>query len=246
MKHTIAVFELDVPSCALEYGVTCSAELGVTGEYKCFNSPGSCQVPLEFEPETKTIRWVSNSEKYVASQINAIPSLLSADISPQILKPGESLGKRERCNIALKDHPHNDYDFDPYIDERDYSPVTNIMSVVAYDSMLKADSVWMPDQTLEFPMTMQEAATIIAGEMGISLDTRCSFNSSYEVDYPANDYTRRDVLCFIAAAHGGNWIITDADQLLLIPLVGSMPETTHYLVTESGNPIVFGNTRILV
>lgn len=133
-----------------------------------------------------------------------------------------------------------------YIDERDYSPVTNIMSVVAYDSMLKADSVWTPDQALEFPMTMQEAATIIAGEMGISLDTRCSFNSSYEVDYPANDYTRRDVLCFIAAAHGGNWIITGADQLLLIPLVGSMPETTHYLVTESGNPIVFGNTRILV
>lgn len=122
MKHLIEVFELDVPLCALEYGVTCSAELGVTGEYKCFNSPGSCQVPLEFEPETKTIRWVSNSEKFVASQINAIPSLLSVDINPQILKPGESLGKRERCNIALKDHPHNDYGLDPYIEERDYNP----------------------------------------------------------------------------------------------------------------------------
>lgn len=133
-----------------------------------------------------------------------------------------------------------------YIDEREYSPVTGIMSIVAYDSMLKADSVWTPDQALEFPMTMQQAATIIAGEMGISLDSRCSFNSSYQVDYPANDYTRRDVLCFIAAAHGGNWIITDADQLLLIPLVGSAPEPTHYLVTENGNPIVFGNTRILV
>lgn len=122
MKHTIEVFELDVPYCTLEYGVTCSAEIGVTGEYKCFNSPGSCQVPLEFDPETKVVRWVSNSEKYVASQINAIPSLLSADVNPQILKPGESLGKRERCNIALKDHPHNDYGFDPYIDERDYNP----------------------------------------------------------------------------------------------------------------------------
>ena len=133
-----------------------------------------------------------------------------------------------------------------YIDEREYSPVTGIMSVVAYDSMLKADSVWTPDQTLEFPMTMQQAATVIAGEMGISLDSRCTFNSTYEVDYPANDYTRRDVLCFIAAAHGGNWIITDANQLLLIPLVGSMPESTHYLVTENGSPIVFGNTRILV
>lgn len=122
MNHTIEVFELDVPSCTLEYGVTCSAQIGVTGEYKCFNSPGSCQVPIEFEPETKTIRWVSNSEAYAAAQINAIPALLSAEVSPQKLKPGESLPKSERCNIALKDHPHNDYGFDPYIDERDYNP----------------------------------------------------------------------------------------------------------------------------
>lgn len=122
MNHTIELFELDVPQCTLEYGVTCSAALGVTGEYKCFNSPGSCQVPLEFEPETRTIRWVSNSETYAAAQINAIPALISADVNPQMLKPGESLGKRERCNIALKDHPHNDYGFDPYIDERDYNP----------------------------------------------------------------------------------------------------------------------------
>lgn len=121
MNHTIEVFELDVPSCTLEYGVTCSAQIGVTGEYKCFNSPGSCQVPIEFEPEIKTIRWVSNSEAYAAAQINAIPALLSADVNPQKLKPGESLPKSERCNIALKDHPHNDYDFDPYIDERDYN-----------------------------------------------------------------------------------------------------------------------------
>lgn len=122
MNHTIEVFELDVPSCILEYGVTCSAQIGVTGEYKCFNSPGSCQVPLEFEPETKIIRWVSNSEAYAAAQINAIPALLSAEVSPQKLKPGESLPKSERCNISLKDHPHNDYGFDPYIEDRDYNP----------------------------------------------------------------------------------------------------------------------------
>lgn len=133
-----------------------------------------------------------------------------------------------------------------YIDERNYSPVTGIMSVVAYDLMLKADIVWVPSQTLEFPMTMQEAATVIASEMGISLDSRCSFASGFEVDYPANDYTLRDVLGYIATANGANWIITDADQLLLVPLRDSMPEPTHYLVTEHGNPIVFGNKRILV
>ena len=133
-----------------------------------------------------------------------------------------------------------------YIDERSDIQPMNIMSVVAYDSMLKADVVWVPDQSLEFPMAMEAAVDIIADLMDVGVDSRCTFNSGYTIDYPANDYTLRDVLGYIAVAHGANWIITNADELLLVPLVGSMPTSSHYLVTEHGNPIVFGNTRILV
>jgi hypothetical protein len=122
MKHSVEVFEVDCPRCTLEYGVTCSAAIGVTGDDKCFNSPGSCQVPLEFGSETMVVRWISNSEELIAHQVNAVPGLLSVDTQPQIIKPGESLGKRERANVSLKDHPHNDYGFDPYIEERGYNP----------------------------------------------------------------------------------------------------------------------------
>lgn len=132
-----------------------------------------------------------------------------------------------------------------YLDERSVKP-TGIMTVVAYDSMLKADKVWAPDQSLEFPMPMDDAVDIIAELMGITVDSRTQVSHTYTIDYPANDYTLRDVLKFIAVANGGNWTITRNDQLLLVPLVGSMPDETHYLIEEEGFAITFGGDRILV
>lgn len=120
------------------------------------------------------------------------------------------------------------------------------LSIVAYDGMLKASNIWEPSQDLEFPMTMRRASEIIAQTMGTSLDPRCKFNDTYMVDsYPVN-LAMRDVLGYIAVAHAGNWIMTAKEQLLLIPLYGSMPEETFYLVTENGAPIQFGEVAIHV
>ena len=55
----------------------------------------------------------------------------------------------------------------------------------------------------------------------------------------------REILGYIAAAHAGNWIITDAGELRLVGFADIPPET-FYLVTDHGDPIVFGDTRILV
>lgn len=118
-------------------------------------------------------------------------------------------------------------------------------TIEAFDSMRKSEQIWIPDQTLEFPMTMPKAVNEIARIMQVQIDPRTVLNSAYTIDYPANDYTLRDELRFIAAAHGGNWIITDKGKLLLIPLLSAPPET-FYLVTEYGDPITFGGDRILV
>ena len=117
--------------------------------------------------------------------------------------------------------------------------------IEAYDAMRKADTVWEPDQSLNFPMTMPAAANIFCQLMGVELDSRTTLNSSYTIDYPANDYTIRNELCYIAAAHGGNWVITDEGKLLLIPLL-SAPTETNNLITEHGDAITFGGVRILV
>lgn len=117
--------------------------------------------------------------------------------------------------------------------------------VEAYDAMRKADVVWEPSNSLTFPMSMLTAVNLFCQMMGVTLDKRTALNSAYTIDYPANDYTVRNELCFIAAAHGGNWIITDAGELLLVPLL-SMPAETNYLITEYGDAITFGGVRILV
>ena len=132
-----------------------------------------------------------------------------------------------------------------YLDERSVKP-TGVMTVVAYDSMLKADKVWVPDQSLEFPMPMDDAVDVIAELMDIAVDPRTQVSHTYTIDYPANDYTHRDALKFIAVANGGDWTITRNHTTVHVPLVGSMPVETHYLVDVEVVAITFGGDRILV
>ena len=118
-------------------------------------------------------------------------------------------------------------------------------TVEAFDAMRKSEVIWDPDQSLNFPLSMPNAVKEFARIMGVEIDSRTSLNAAYTIDYPANDYTIRDELRFIAAAHAGNWVITDVGKLLLVPLL-SIPEETNYLVTEHGDAITFGGVRILV
>ena len=120
------------------------------------------------------------------------------------------------------------------------------LEITCYDCMLKAEAEWIPDQVLEFPMSMADASRVIAAAMGTELDERCSFHPGYTVDYPANEYTMRQVLGYIAAAHGGNWIVTAAGKLLLAPLFASMPPETSLLIREDGAAITIGGVRIKV
>lgn len=122
----------------------------------------------------------------------------------------------------------------------------DMLNIIAYDEMIKSDIIWVPDQELEFPMSMPDAVAKIRQVMGVELDGRTVLNSAYTIDYPANDYTLRDVLGFIGAAHAGNWIFTSDGKLLLVPLFASMPEETSYLITEDGDPILIGGVHITV
>ena len=132
-----------------------------------------------------------------------------------------------------------------YIDTRSVDEVTGVMTIHGYDDMLKAEQVWEPAQSLEFPMTMVQAVNVIAQLMGVTLDPRTVLNQSYTIDYPANNYTLRDVLRYIAVANAGNWITTDDGKLRLVSF-GEIPTETNYLVEEDGDAITFGGDRILV
>ena len=92
---------------------------------------------------------------------------------------------------------------------------------------------------------MEAAARDIATAMDVELDERNVYLPYTMDEYPAGEYMRRDALRDIAAAHGGNWHMSDAGRLRLVPLL-SAPAESSLLVTEHGDAILFGGVRILV
>ncbi len=113
-----------------------------------------------------------------------------------------------------------------YIDTRSVDKVTGALSLSCYDRMLIADGAGgqsYADVTgfASWPQSMAAVVTEIASIIGVGLDSRNVIHSGggYMVDYP-NDLTMREVLGYIAAAHGGNFCITPGNALRLVPLTG--------------------------
>lgn len=102
-----------------------------------------------------------------------------------------------------------------FIDTRDYNDVTGVMTLVGYDAMLKAEETYIQSGDVgTWPRTMASVAADIAERMDVELDSRSRLED-YAVQLPTG-YTMREVLGYIAAAHAGNWIITDEGKLRLI------------------------------
>ena len=132
-----------------------------------------------------------------------------------------------------------------YINTREPENAENTLRIEGFDGMMKSEIIWEPDQTLIFPMSQRAAALHIAGLMGVELENPEDIREDYYVDYPANEYTQRNILQFIAAAHGGNFTVTDQGNLRLVQINMLEPET-DYLVTETGSAILIGGVRLIV
>ena len=127
---------------------------------------------------------------------------------------------------------------------------TGVLSVNGYDAMLKSEETWIDNSYAAetFPMPVETAVNDIASRMGVIVDSRTVLDSAFPVQYPVDDegdMTMREVLSRIAIANAGNWVISDNGELLLVGL-NSVPAQTNYLITNTGDAILFGGTRILV
>lgn len=133
-----------------------------------------------------------------------------------------------------------------YIDTRAQDEVEGTLKLHAYDAILKMEQTYLPDGGVleEWPKPMPEVAADIAAKLGLTIDARTVLNERYMVGLPV-EYTMREVMGYIAAAHCGNWIITDAGDLRLITLA-CIPAESSYLVSEDGHAITFGGVRIIV
>ena len=132
-----------------------------------------------------------------------------------------------------------------YIDTRQTDKVSGALIIHGYDAMLKAEQMLLTETTEDdWPKPMDEVVEEIAKRMGVKVDSRTVISHTMMVGYPL-EYTMREVLGYIAAAHCGNWIITDAGEIRLITL-NCIPPETSYLVDEDGYAITFGGVRIIV
>jgi len=132
-----------------------------------------------------------------------------------------------------------------YIDTRRTDAVTGALIIHGYDAMLKAEQTFLTETTEDdWPKPMDEVVAEIAKRMGVELDSRTVVSHTLQAGYPL-EYTMREVLSYIASAHAGNWTMTDAGKLRLVGLA-DIPAETFYLVTEDGDVILFGDTKILI
>lgn len=136
-----------------------------------------------------------------------------------------------------------------YVDTREVSHYNNGLDVITihgYDSMLKFEQLYPNDSEHDYPIRDIVMVEFLANTIGITVHA-----STYDImqkgyEFPLlHGYSCREALRLAASAYGGNFIITDDDQLLLVT-IGGLPPETNYLIDTIGNVLVFGQDRILV
>lgn len=119
-----------------------------------------------------------------------------------------------------------------------------VLTLHGYDAMLKAEDVFLREGDVgEWPRSSVVVVNEIASRMGVELDPSTVIEP-YMVEYP-NDYTMRELLSYVAASQAANWIVTPEGKLLLIGL-NTLPPDTNYLITNDGEPIIFGEVLLIV
>lgn len=133
-----------------------------------------------------------------------------------------------------------------YIDTRRPDEASGTLTIHGYDAiLLHGGETYLAEGDVgAWPRSADVVVNDLADRFGLELDERTVIDPSVLVPFP-NDWTCRELLGFIGAAHAGNWTVTDVGKLRLVPL-WSVPEETHYLVDQNGDPITFGGHRILL
>lgn len=137
-----------------------------------------------------------------------------------------------------------------FISTRPMDKRTGRLDITAYDSMRKANAVWLNNSYAEvnWPMSEVEAVADIANRIGVEVDERTVLDNVFPVDYPVDengDMTMWSILAGIGVSNAGSWVIT-ADNRLLLLRYGDIPEETSHLVDENGRAILIGGVLIRV
>ena len=134
-----------------------------------------------------------------------------------------------------------------YVDTREDQDPQGLrrLKLHGYDAMLWAEQAY-PSSNLDWPALDTDVVKEIAQAMDVGIDDRVFtvMTAGYRLPY-ATGYSCREILGYIGAMYAGNWVMSDAGNLLLVPL-GGLPKETRVLVDDTRSAITFGGVRILV
>lgn len=116
-----------------------------------------------------------------------------------------------------------------------------IVTLECYDDMILTNAAAftnVAESVTEQPM--KTVVNSIAASVGLELDSRTVIKEGAAYVMPVDrNLTKRQVLGYIAACHGGNWVVTEDRKLRLVPLVSASAETAVYSV-----PAVIGKLTV--
>ena len=105
----------------------------------------------------------------------------------------------------------------------------NLYEMTCYDAMLKTSQPMVDDtdNSDDWPKTMEAVVQEIAYRIGVPIDPRTCVKHGvdYMIPFPKG-YTMQQVLGWIGGCNGGNWTITEAGMLRLIPVAPPKSEST--------------------
>lgn len=210
-------FKAVINGVTYTYGSIKSAQITKTMMDKLtIGQATSAMLDMVFRPQG-TIPAAAKIECYVRLT-NYEPTTVVTDELSNIIKTDDGYVLASAYSVVTDWIPFGTF----YIDTRE-TAANGLMTITAYDRMLAAEQ--------SFPssagsMTMSAAVAYIADALGVEADSRNQI-APYSIDSPVGLYTMREVLCGIAAASGGNFVITENNKLRLIRIAspGSVDNT---------------------
>ena len=197
---------------------------------------------------------MSTTHSVFNEQYPTVGSAVSGEIDVTMIRPSGDIPKMARIVpfVRVTDGERHSEWLQKgvyYIDTRETSHNSNgldILTIHGYDAMLKFETNYPSDSVNNYPMLDTDMVQFLANSINISVDPRTweRMTEAYTFPLPVG-YSSREVLGAIAASYGGNFIMSDEGQLLLIRL-SDLPRETNFLVTENGDVIIFGDDKIVV
>ena len=105
-----------------------------------------------------------------------------------------------------------------FVSQNTVDEATGLVTLTCYDGLLRANQA--SDTSGDWPRTQASEVAHIAELLELEIDARTSLSETYMMQKPTG-LTMLTELGYIAACNGGNWMVTPAGGLRLVPLVDS-------------------------